>query len=203
MIFPTLLRPLDAEYGFSLPEGSFLATVYLIGLGAGGIATGYLLDRMSRKTSMIAGIIVYSVFTVLTARAFGFIDMALYRVTTGLGEAMQSVALIIAVCAFYPASRTFANGLIQCALGLGQFIGPRLGAAVLAWTGDWRMPFYGFGALGLIGAVVLAAVPRAFTERKLESRQAASDAHVPPQLWNRNVVCVLLAVLLRSFTFFS
>jgi MFS family permease len=100
MIFPTLLRPLDAEYGFSLPQGSFLATIYLIGLGAGGIATGYLLDRFSRKSSMIAGILVYSVFTILTVRAFGFADMALYRVITGLGEAMQSVALIIAVCAF-------------------------------------------------------------------------------------------------------
>lgn len=203
MIFPTLLRPLDSEYGFSLPQGSFLATVYLMGLGAGGIATGYLLDRVARKASMIAGIIVYSAFTVLTVRAFGFTDMALYRVGTGLGEAMQSVALIIAVCAFYPGSRTFANGLIQCALGFGQFIGPRLGAALLAWTGNWRMPFYGFGVLGLIGAVAVMLVPRSFTEREVESRLAAADSHIPEQLWNRNVICVLLAVLLRSFTFFS
>jgi MFS family permease len=203
MIFPTLLRPVDSEYAFSLPQGSFLATVYLVGLGAGGIATGYLLDRVSRKSSMIAGIIVYSIFTVLTARAFGFADMALYRITTGLGEAMQSVALIIAVCAFYPASRTFANGLVQCALGFGQFLGPRVGAAALAWTGDWRTPFYGFGALGLVGALAIMTVPRAFTERKIESRLAGSDAHVPAQLWNRNVICVLLAVLLRSFPFFS
>lgn len=204
MIFPALLRPLDAEYGLSLPQGSFLATVYLIGLGAGGIGTGYLLDRISRKTSMIAGIVVYSVFTVLTVRAFGFADMALYRVATGLGEAMQSVALIIAVCAFYPASRTFANGVVQCALGFGQFVGPRLGAMLLAQTGNWRMPFYGFGALGLVGAAALLSVSRNFTERRVEpGSRMASDAHLPENLWNRNVICVLLAILFRPFPFFA
>jgi len=204
MIFPTLLRPLDAEYGFSLPQGSFLATIYLMGLGAGGIATGYLLDRISRKTSMIAGIMVYSAFTILTVRAFGFADMALYRVITGVGEAMQSVALIIAVCTFYPGSRTLANGLIQCALGIGQFLGPRLGAAILGATGDWRVPFYGFGFFGLAGAAAVLFVSREFSERRVESgSRTASDLHLPDQLWNRNVICVLLAILFRSFPFFA
>jgi MFS family permease len=204
MIFPTLLRPLDAEYGFSLPQGSFLATIYLIGLGAGGIATGYLLDRFSRKSSIIAGILVYSVFTILTVRAFGFGDMALYRVITGLGEAMQSVALIIAVCAFYPGARTVANGLIQCALGIGQFLGPRIGAGILGATGDWRIPFYGFGLFGLLGAAAILFVSREFTERRVESTShTASDLHLPAQLWNRNVICILLAILFRSFPFFA
>lgn len=204
MIFPALLRPLIAEYGLSLPQGSFLATIYLIGLGAGGIGTGYLLDRISRKSSMLAGILVYSVFTVMTVRALGFADMALYRIATGIGEAMQSVALIIAVCAFYPGSRTFANGVVQCALGFGQFIGPRLGAFLLAQTGNWRTPFYGFGALGLAGAAALLVVSPRFTERKLDHNPAAaSDAHLPERLWNRNVICVLLAILFRSMTFFA
>ena len=204
MIFPALLRPLDADYGLSLPQGSFLATIYLIGLGTGGIGTGYLLDRISRKSSMVAGIVVYSVFTVLTVRALGFADMALYRIATGIGEAMQSVALIIAVCAFYPGSRAFANGVVQCALGFGQFIGPRLGALLLAQTGNWRVPFYGFGALGLAGAAALLLVSPAFTERKVDnSLSSANDTHLPEQLWNRNVICVLTAIVFRSFAFFA
>lgn len=204
MIFPALLRPLNADYGLSLPQGSFLATIYLIGLGAGGIGTGYLLDRISRKASMMAGILVYSLFTVMTVRAFGFADMALYRIATGVGEAMQSVALIIAVCAFYPASRTFANGAVQCALGFGQFIGPRLGAFLLAQTGNWRTPFYGFGALGLAGAAALLLVSPGFTERKADnSSPGASDAHLPARLWHRNVICVLASIIFRSFAFFA
>ncbi len=204
MIFPVVLRPLDAEYGFTLAQGGFLATIYLLGLGIGGVATGYLLDRLSRKSSMIIGIAVYSAFTMLTAAAFGFFDMAFYRTLTGIGEGVQNVALVIAVCAFYPGTRSFAIGLIQCALGFGQFIGPRLGAGLLAGTGDWRVPFYAFGAVGLLGAAAVMFVSRGFTEqREAAGAKAASDAHIPDGLWNVNFCCVLLGVTLRSFPFFA
>jgi MFS family permease len=204
MIFPVVLRPLAGEYGFSLPEGGFLATIYLLGLGIGGIATGYLIERLSRKATMIIGIVTYSAFTIATAAAFGFPDMAFYRIMTGIGEAMQNVALVIAVCAFYPGSRTVAIGLVQCALGFGQFIGPRVGAALLANTGDWRIPFYAFGAIGLVGALAVLGVSRGFTERRgPEAAQAATDAHLPAGLWTGNFVCVLLAVIFRSFPFFA
>jgi MFS family permease len=206
MIFPIVLRPLDAEYGFSLAQGGFLATIYLMGLGIGGIITGYLLDRMSRKSSMVLGITVYSAFTLLTAAALSFFDMAFYRVMTGVGEAMQNVALVIAVCAFYPGARTFAIGLIQCALGFGQFIGPRLGAALLTGAGEWRAPFYAFGIAGLIGAAVMLTVSKGFTEQKTGRETGpgmTSDAHLPPQLWNRNFIAVLIVAVIRSFPFFA
>jgi MFS family permease len=206
MIFPIVLSPLKAEYGFSLAQGGFLATIYLMGLGIGGIITGYLLDRMTRKSSMVMGITIYSGFTLLTAAAFGFFDMAFYRVMTGVGEAMQNVALVIAVCAFYPGARTFAIGLIQCALGFGQFIGPRLGAALVTGTGDWRVPFYAFGIAGLIGAAAMLTVSKGFTEQKTANNAPSvlsSDAHLPPNLWNRNFIAVLIVGTIRSFPFFA
>lgn len=208
VIFPVLLRPLTGEYGFTLAQGGFLATVYLLGLGIGGIGTGYLLDRWSRKGTMIAGIVVYSLFTILTAAAFGFADMAAYRVLTGIGEAMQNVALVIAVGAFYTGARTFVIGLIQCALGLGSFLGPLLGAGLLAATGDWRIAFYAFGAAGLFGAIAVLFVSKGFTEQKqttpsANAAAADSDAHIPDGLWNRNVCCIMAAVLFRSFPFFA
>jgi MFS family permease len=86
LIFPIVVRPVAEEYGFSLAQGGTLATIYLLGLGLGGIWAGYLIDRSSRKSSMIFGIVVYSLFTILTAAAFGFFDMAAYRIMTGIGE---------------------------------------------------------------------------------------------------------------------
>jgi len=206
VIFPIVLRALDAEYGFSLAQGGFLATVYLLGLGIGGVVTGYLLDHVSRKAAMIVGIVVYSAFTLLITASFGFFDMGAYRVMTGVGEGLQSVAFVIAVSAFYPGSRTVAIALVQCALGFGQFIGPRLGAALLTSTGDWRTPFYAFGVLGFVGAAAVVFVSKGFTEQHTASRSAAqanSDSHIAEGLWNRNVVCVLLVVVFRSFPFFA
>src|SRR5262249_20977474 len=147
-------------------EGGVLATIYLMGLGLGGIGTGYLLDRWSRKSAIIAGIAVYSVFTILTAAAFGFFDMAVYRTMTGLGEGVQSVAFVIAVGAYYPRARTFAIALVQCALGFGQSLGPRAGALLIQESGDWRTPFYVFGIVGIIGAAAVFFVDKGFTEQK-------------------------------------
>ena len=203
MIFPIVLRRVTGEFGFSLAQGGFLATIYLLGLGIAGIVVGYLLDRWSRKTIMIAGIVVYSLFTILTAAALGFPDMALYRTLTGVGEGLQNVALVIAVGAYYPRARTFAIGFVLCALGIGQFIGPRLGAALLAATGDWRIPFYAFGAAGLAGAVAMLFVSREFTEQGQAAAHAAEDAHLPDTAWNRNVICVTTAVMLRAFPFYG
>ena len=208
LIFPIVVRPVAAEYGFSLSQGGVLATIYLMGLGLGGIVTGYVLDRTSRKTAIIAGIVLYSLFTLLTAAAFGFFDMVLYRVMTGLGEGVQSVAFVIAVGAYYPRARTLAIALVQCALGFGQSLGPRAGAALIAASGDWRMPFYVFGIIGIAGAAAVTLVGKGFTEQRdsaasQTSAGLGSDTHMPDALWNRNVVCVLLAVLIRSFPFFG
>jgi MFS family permease len=186
LIFPIVVRPVSAEYGFSLSQGGVLATIYLMGLGLGGVGTGYLLDRMSRKSAILAGIVLYSLFTIMTAAAFGFVDMALYRTMTGLGEGVQSVAFVVAVGAFYPRARTFAIALVQCALGFGQFLGPRAGAALIASSGEWRMPFYVFGIAGLIGALAVAFVGKGFTEQQdSAASQAAAglggDTHMPQE----------------------
>jgi len=208
LIFPIVVRPVADEYGFSLAQGGTLATIYLLGLGLGGIGAGYLIERSSRKSSMILGIVVYSLFTILTAAAFGFFDMGLYRIMTGVGEGIQSVAFVVAVGAFYPKSRTFAIALVQCALGFGQALGPRAGAALVAAAGDWRLPFYVFGAVGLIGAAAVLFVGKGFTEQQEVAGAKTlaglpGDAHMPDALWNKNVVSVLLVVLIRSFPFFA
>jgi len=75
---------------------------------------------------------------------------------------------------------------------------------LLIASGNWRMAFYAFGALGLLGAAAIFFVSPGFTERPATSpAHFGDDAHMPPQLWNRNMICVLLAILLRSFPFFA
>ena len=53
------------------------------------------------------------------------------------------------------------------------------------------------------GAVAVTFVSREFTERGQAAARTADDAHVPDGLWNRNVLCVTLAVMLRSFPFYG
>jgi MFS family permease len=205
-IYPILVRSINQTYGFSLSQGGFLSTIFTLGLGLGGIATGYLVDRMSRKSSMIAGIVVYSVFTLLTSVAFGFFDLAFYRTMTGVGEAMQNIALNAAVGAYFPGARTLVIGLVQCAFGAGSYAGPQIGAWLLATGGSWKVPFYVMGIVGLIGAIAtLLFVSKGFTEQQAgKSKSEASDqSYMPATIWNLNVGAVALAGIFRSFAFYG
>jgi MFS family permease len=199
-VFPVLLRTVTKEYHFSLAQGGFESTVFTLGLGVAGLPTGLLLDRIGRKYSTVLGVVLYSVFTILTVLAIGVYDMAVYRAVSGVGEALQNAAIFTAVGAYYFRNRALALGVLNVAYGLGSFIGPRGGAALLGSTGDWRVPMYVFGAIGLVGAVVvLLAVPRRFTEQRGEAPSAQEEAsvegHMPTGFLHRNTLLVALAAV--------
>jgi MFS family permease len=204
-VFPVLLPNISRDYGFSLAEGGFLSTIFTLGIGIGGIPSGYLLDRFSRKTVIVAGIAIYSVFTVLTAFSLSFYDMATYRSLTGVGEAMQNAALFSAVGAYFYQRRAMALGSLNFAYGLGGFFGPLLGAQLFTATGTWKTPFYVYGLAGLVFVVViLAVVPKLFTERAEESRPGSPSAdRMPARLINRNVVLGAIAAVVVGLSMYG
>jgi MFS family permease len=192
-VFFVVLPAISNELGFSLASGGFLATIFTLGIGLAGVPAGYALDRYSRKTVMLIGIGVYSVFTILTALATGFFDMAIYRGITGVGEAMQQAALFSAAGAYFYRRRAMALGTLNFAYGLGAFFGPLFGGILLQAKGAWELPFYIYGVIGLIFVVVIyLVVPKAFTEQVDPGAEVSVagevDARMPEQLLNRNII---------------
>jgi MFS family permease len=192
-VFFVVLPAISDELHFSLASGGFLATIFTLGIGLAGVPAGYVLDRYSRKTVMLIGIGIYSVFTILTALASGFFDMAIYRGVTGIGEAMQQAALFSAVGAYFYQRRAMALGTLNFAYGLGAFFGPLFGGKLLEATGAWEIPFYIYGGIGLAFVVViLLVVPRAFTEQVDPGAEISVagevDAQMPERLINRNII---------------
>lgn len=201
IVFSILLPNVNREFGFSLEQGGFLATVFTLGIGLSGIPAGYLLDRFSRMGVILTGIAIYSVMTILSASSVGFYDMALYRILSGVGEGLQNAALFTAVGAYFASNRAAALGSMNFAYGVGSFIGPSLAAYILVWTDDWRAPLVAYGVLGLlVMAVARLTVTSAFTEQRHETASLAAPGafdHISPNLLNRNVVaCILSAVVL-------
>jgi len=201
IVFSILLPNVSKEFGFSLEQGGFLATIFTLGIGLSGIPTGYLLDRFSRMSVILIGIAIYSILTIMSALSVGFYDMAIYRALSGIGEGMQNAALFTAVGAYFAANRAAAIGSMNFAYGLGSFIGPSLAAYILVWSNEWRAPLMVYGGLGLI-AMVLArfTVSSDFTEQRNETIDLATPSandHMPAGVLNRNVViCAISAVAL-------
>jgi MFS family permease len=190
-VFSVVLPPIREDFSFSLAQGGFLSTIFTLGIGLAGVPSGYLLDRYPRKVVMLIGIAIYSVFTILTALALGFLDMSLYRAITGIGESMQNAALFSAVGAYFYSRRAMALGTLNFAYGLGSFFGPLFGGVMLQSTGSWKLPFYVYGVLGLVFIGIIGFfVTRRFTEQEEPpSVTAASvDERMPEQLLNRNLI---------------
>ena len=192
-VFFVVLPGISEELNFSLASGGLLSTIFTLGIGVCGFPVGFVLDRYSRKAVMLIGITVYSVFTILTALAVGFFDMAVYRGITGVGEAMQQAALFAAVGAYFYRRRAMALGTANFAYGLGAFFGPLFGGILFEATGAWETPFYTYGIIGLVFvAIIYFVVPRAFTEQidpgAPGTAAAQVDARMPEHLFNRNII---------------
>jgi len=198
MVFAILLPGITREFGFSLAAGGFLATIFTLGLGIAGMPAGFLLDRTSRKRVAVFGIVLYSAGTLLTPLSVGFYDMALYRVVAGVGEALQNTAIFTMVGAYYARSRTLGFGVLNVAYGVGSLIGPSWGAYLVGDSGNWRLPLYIYGIIGLAGALAMhLLVPARFSEWRAPQRPVALDPehHIPEGLINRNTILVSVAAI--------
>jgi MFS family permease len=198
-VFANLVSAVNAEFHLSLAQGGFLTTVFAIGFGLTGIFAGFMLDRWTRKSTMIVGMLIYSVFTLLIPLSHGFWDMGSFRLLTGIGEAMQQTAIFTMAGVFFAQQRNLAIGGMNVAYGLGSFLGPVLGTQLYLSTGNnWRLPLYIFGLLGVAFAVlVMFVLSRRFSEYGKEDLSAATPADPPagpagPWL-NRNLVLLAVA----------
>ena len=204
-VFFPLLPSINAEYGYSLPAGGFLATGFTLGMAAAGVPAGFLLARRSRKQVLIVSIVVYSLGTLATPLAVGYADMMAYRLVSGLGEGMQSAALFAAVGAYFFHRRALALGGIGAAFGLGTFVGPIVGVHLATAEHTWRAPLVLFGSCGLVIAMTAVfALTSKMTEAIADPIQVtATYDHVPANPYNRNTISLAISAALAGLAVYG
>lgn len=210
-IFPMLLNWISKAYGFTLKDAGLLATIFTIGLAVAGIPAGFLLDRWSRKSVIVIGIVIYSIFTMATIYATGFWDMLIYRALTGVGEGMQMAALYVIIGSYFYKDKALAIGGMILGFGLGSFVSPWLGAKLMLATGNWHTPFIVYTVVGFVIAVIVWIIlPRPFCESRGPVKENNADAanlaaieRVPAEFWNRNLIMVAVAAALLGSSFYG
>ena len=162
--------------------GSGATAIFMIGWALGGLGFGILGDRIGRAKTMMLTILIYSIFTGLSAFSIGFWDFALYRFLTGLGvggEFAVGVALVAEV--FPDRARPHALGWLQACSALGNMT-----AAVMAMVlGDmerrgsigsaWRAMF----VIGTLPALLAILVRRKLKEPEKWKAVARAEELAP------------------------
>ncbi|MGP3991891.1 MFS transporter [Streptomyces sp. 3N207] len=199
MVFPVLLPEVRQEYGFSLDQSGLQSTIFALGMGLAGIPAGIALARFGRKLLVVVGTTAFSVATVLTVFSVGFADMLVWRVISGVGEALQLAAILTIAAGAFPRHRGLAIGAVNMAFATGSVIGPVVGSALLDRYGTWHAPMFAFGGLGLLLALmVVFFVPRRFTEATgtgAQTRERAVGGSRTVLSWNP----MLLAAITMLF----
>ena len=201
-LFPLMAPEVRGQYGFSLAGIGLLSTVFTLGMALAGAPTGFLLARFSRKAVLQTGIALFSVGTVLTVLSRGFADMLMYRAVTGIGEAMQLTVLLAIAANFFAGHRAAALGAVNCSFAIGAIVGPVLGGALLAASGNWQVPMVVFGVLGFVVMAVIAVS----VDPSMTGRDGAAVAHADGgavTLGNRNTILLTAMSLLGGLVIYG
>ncbi len=139
----------------------YATSIFLIGWAMGGLFFGVLGDRIGRAKTMMITILLYSLFTGLSALSRGFWDFAAFRFLTGLGVGGEFAVGVALVAEVMPdRARPYALGSLQALSALGNvtaaFIGMGFGhlESTGALTHSWRWMFV-IGTLPALLALVI------------------------------------------------
>src|SRR5262245_3723896 len=138
-------------------------------------------DRLGRVRTLMLTILLYSIFTGLSAFSTSVYDFALYRFLTGLGVgAVFAVAVSLVAESTPPAARPYALGLLQMSSAFGNIAAATVSIVLgymqidnqLGGYTPWKIMFL----IGIVPALVIVVIqsrlrePEAWTQARADHR---------------------------------
>lgn len=200
MLYSMVLTRLMSDLGMSKTTAGFLNSLTLLSSALGGIAFGFLADRIGRVRSMMVSILVYSLASGACGLSTSVTELAVFRFILGLGLGGEWGTGAALIAETWPAEhRGKALALMQSSWAIGEILAVGVTAVVLPTLG-WRAVFFA----GVLPALVALWIRRSVPEPKLWT-QRASGKRVPLRvLWRpdlrRNG---LIATTMNAFTMFG
>lgn len=162
-------------------------SIFLIGWATGGLVFGMYGDRIGRVRTLTYTILLYSIFTGLSALSVGPYDYCLYRFLTGLGVGgVFAAAVALLAETMPPSARPYTLGLMQAcsafgnctaaglfiSLGLLELNGQMDGLKSIGLSA-WRVLFL----IGIVPAVLVIFIQRRLQEPESwrQAKQASLD----------------------------
>jgi len=153
-VFPLL----EKEMGLTAVQLGLLGSSFAWVYGLGAPFAGAIVDRVRRKTAILAGLHFWSLVCVATALSRNFRHLFLFRAAEGLGETCYFPASMSMISDYHgKATRSRAMGLHQTSVYAGTIAGGFFAGAIGQQYG-WRWSFIVFGGLGILLGFALHAL---------------------------------------------
>ena len=144
--------PMAEELGWDYERIGFVSMSFFLGYIVTQVLGGYLSDKFGAKLVLGYGLIVWSIFTILTPMASyaGFTFLILARIGMGLGEGITFPAWHSLYARWIPlGERARSVGITNSGLFLGTVFALITTPIIVLHLG-WPWAFYLFGSVGFV-----------------------------------------------------
>jgi predicted MFS family arabinose efflux permease len=197
-ILMPLLPSIGKDLGLNYTQMNLLVSALAVAWGIAAIFAGNLSDRLGRRAVLVPSVVLFSLFSVFSGMAGGFMALLLIRGLMGISEgAVASTGVAVTVEASHPKRRGMNNGFFQCSISFfGLAVAPILATQLLEVT-TWRNVFYIVGIPGLLVAVFLWFIVREPSAAPTAASHAAQAPRAPfsEMFRHRNIPLAMLALL--------
>lgn len=166
-------------------QGSAFSGSYTLGV----LATGWAVDRYSRRLILFLGVFVWSVAAACSGLSNSFETLFMARAGVGIGEAVMIPAALSLLASAFPRERlSFATGIFSAGANIGGVVALILGGSTIAslsamgpavWPlfgklQPWQASFVATGLPGAIVAFLAFGIPRrlAYSARPADGGKA-------------------------------
>ncbi|OFI38496.1 MFS transporter [Arthrobacter sp. SW1] len=172
LILSFALGGIITSFNLTDAQAGSLTTLTLLGAVLGGIVFGILSDRCGRVKMLTYSVILFAVFTGLSAVSTGFTDMAIYRFIAGIGIGGEfGIGMTLAAEAVPAKYRARATSWVGIGFQFGVLAAALVSAPVISAFG-WR----GLFVVGAFPAVV-AIILRKRLHESPKFLEAAAEPH--------------------------
>ena len=144
--------PMQEQFGWNDSQVGFIFSSFYIGYMLTMALGGYLSDKFGGKLVLGYGVVMWSIFTILTPLAAhnGFFALFIMRVLMGIGEGVTFPAWQSLYARWIPfKERTRAIAFTNSGISIGTIIG-YIGTQMIIISLGWEWAFYIFGIVGLV-----------------------------------------------------
>jgi MFS family permease len=174
MLYALVLAHVMRDLGMTKGTAGLLNSLTLLASGIGGVAFGFIADRLGRKRALMLSILTYSVCSFASGLATSVLMLAVFRFILGLGMGGEWNTGATLVAETWPTElRAKAISIVQSSWAIGYALAA-LAVGIVLHYADWRMAFF----VGILPALVVLWIRRGVPESKMwqERHGSSSDA---------------------------
>ena len=210
--------PMQEQFGWSDSQVGFIFSSFYLGYMLTMALGGYLSDKFGGKRVLGWGVVLWSIFTILTPLAAhnGFFALFFIRILMGIGEGVTFPAWHSLYARWIPFNeRTRAIAFTNSGVSIGTIIG-YIGTQMIILAMGWEWAFYIFGIVGLVWFIFwnrnvtsypnehkrISAEELAYIQENAPSSEPAKKIPLRQLLVNKPFLAIVAATFANNWSLF-